>query len=132
MTRPLADRDSAEWWAALADHRLQIQTCQSCRTHRLVARAMCAACRSFDWEWTEASGEGTIVSWTVSHRAYQPERTAPYTVVIVRLAEGEGLLLPGGWSSDAAPSMGMPVRAEFEDVPGEPPAALLRWEPVTD
>ena len=131
MTRPIEDRDSAAWWAALAEHRLLVQTCGSCGTHRLVARALCAACGSFEWQWTETGGTGTIASWTVSHRAYQPERTAPYTVVMVRLDEGRDLLLPGSWggSADGADlAVGLRVRAAYDDLPGEPPAALLRWE----
>lgn len=133
MTRPMPDRDSAAWWEALAAHRLLLQTCERCAKHRLVPRALCPACGSFDWGWTQAGGEGTIASWTVSHRAYQPERTAPYVVVLVRLTEARELLLPGGWAGRADGSdlaIGMPVRAAYQDLPGEPRAALLRWAPV--
>ncbi|MGI6873376.1 MULTISPECIES: Zn-ribbon domain-containing OB-fold protein [Amycolatopsis] len=130
MTRPLADRDSTAWWEGLAEHRLLLQTCGACGRHRLVARPLCASCGSFAWRWTEASGEGTIASWVVSHRAYQPDRTAPYTVVMVRLAEGDDLLLPGGWTEGADLAVGLPVRATYQDLPGDPPAALLRWQPT--
>ena len=134
MTRPVADRDSAPWWAALAEHRLLLQACAHCGRRRLVPRALCAACGSFDWGWAEASGQGTVASWVVSHRAYQQERTAPYVVVLVRLAEDDGIVLPGGWAgmpdgSDLA--IGLPVRASYQDLGGEPPAALLTWSPAT-
>ena len=134
MSRPVADRDPAPWWAALAAHRLLLQTCDSCGTHRLPPRAICNVCGSFDGQWTEASGDGTIASWTVSHRVYQPNRTAPYVVVLVRLAETSAVILPGGWAgapdgSDLA--VGTQVRASFLDLPAteSEPAALLLWQP---
>ena len=120
MTRPLADRDSAAWWQAIREHRLQLQQCNDCRTPRWPPRAMCNACTSFDWSWIPASGDGAIASWTVSHRSLQPERTAPYVVVLVRLAEAENLLLPGSWagSDDGTDlAVGLPVHVHFLDYP---------------
>lgn len=98
---------------------------------------MCNSCGSFDWDWTEASGRGTVASWTVSHRSFQPDRVAPYTVLLVRLAEADNLIIPGGWcgGSDAAGlAVGAPVVARYVDLPGErddPPATLLHWTAVT-
>lgn len=63
-------------------------------------------------------------------RGRAPDRQAPYAVVLVRLAEGADLMLPGGWAGRADGTdlaVGLPVRATFEDIPGEPPAALIRW-----
>lgn len=136
MSRPVPDRDSAPWWMGLADHRLLLQTCEGCGTHRLAPRAMCHACSSFDWRWTDASGNGTIASWTVSHRTYQPDLAAPYVVVLVRLADADELLLPGAWGGAADGSditINMPVRALYRDLPpadGTQPAALLVWRPI--
>jgi hypothetical protein len=136
MTRPLADRDSAPWWTALAEHRLLLQRCLRCNSHRAVPRAVCNACGSFDWDWSEASGRGTVASWTVSHRSFQPDRSAPYVVTLVRLAEGADLMLPGGWAGAPDGSdlrVDLPVHAAFDDAPieGDSPAwALLSWQPV--
>ena len=135
MTRPLPDRDSAPWWQALADHRLLLQRCTSCGTPRSAPRAVCNACGSFDRELREASGRGTVPTWTVSHRSFQPGRSAPYVVLLVRLAEGDDLVLPGGWAGAPDGSdltVGASVRAGFLDLPPEgenPPAALLHWRP---
>lgn len=135
MTRPAADRDSAPWWAALTEHRLLLQRCSACATYRFVPRAMCNSCGSFDWTWTDACGKGIIASWTVSHRTFQPNRPAPYTVVVVRLAEADNLLLPGGWSGASDGSdliIGTPVVARYVDTEVEDgaPATLLHWAPV--
>lgn len=134
MTRPLADRDSAPWWAALADHRLMLQRCRLCDRPRLAPRAMCDVCGSFEWEWAQADGRGTVISWTVSHRSFQPEQTAPYVVLLVALTEGAHLVLPGGWAGSQDGSdleIGLPVRATFRDLPTEgekAPATLIDWQ----
>ena len=76
------------------------------------------------------------MSWTVSHRSFQPDRTVPYVVVLVRLAEGAELILPGGWAGASDGSdleVGSPVRAGFDDAPGDgdgPGWALLSWQPM--
>lgn len=135
---PVADRDSAPWWSGLGDHRLLLQTCDRCDVHRLVPRALCSACGSFDWHWSEASGAGTIATWTVSHRAYQPERRAPYVVVLVSLDEHPDILLPGGWTgaSDGSDlAVGLEVTAEYQDLERSDrntPAALLAWRPMRE
>jgi uncharacterized OB-fold protein len=136
VNRPLADRDSAPWWAALAENRLLLQRCGACSAPRLVPRALCNACGSFAWSWVQASGDGTVVSWTVSHRTFQPGRPAPFVVVLVRLAESANLILPGGWSGAADGSdlaVGLAVHADYVPCDGEadsPPAALLSWRPA--
>lgn len=43
-------------------------------------------------DWTEASGVGVIDSFTVIHRAPNPDVAAPYVLARVRLAEGPILL----------------------------------------
>jgi hypothetical protein len=71
----------------------------------------------------------------VSHRSFQPERTAPYVVLLVRLDDGDDLVLPGGWAGAPDGSdleMGLRVTVAFQDLPTEgekPNAALIEWRP---
>ena len=128
---PQADRDSLEWWEALARHEFVLQRCVSCRTWRWPARALCNRCHSFDWSWEPASGRGSVASWIVTRHAFLPGFTAPYAVVTVRLAEQDDLLLPGsyaGASDDPRLQIGAPVQVGFDDLAGSDPArSLLRW-----
>ena len=127
---PAVDRDSVAWWAALARHELVFQRCGECATWRWPARAMCNACGSFGWGWFPASGRGVIASWIVNHHSFLPGVPAPYVVLSVRMAEQADLVLPGAYDGphdDPALEIGAPVRVGFSDLPGEPPAALLRW-----
>jgi uncharacterized OB-fold protein len=131
--RPAVDRDSAPWWAALGSHELALARCDDCATWRWPPRAMCPRCGSLDWGWTAASGRGTVASFVVNRHGFDPACPLPSTVVLVRLAEQDDLLLPGGWAgavdgSDVA--IGLPVVAGFEDVQADDgsPFTVLRWE----
>ncbi len=125
---PQADRDSQEWWDALARHEFVLQRCASCRAWRWPARALCGRCYSFDWAWERASGRGSIASWIVTHHAFLPGFAAPYAVLTIRLDEQEDLLMPGsfaGVADDPHLAVGARVRIGFDDLPGADPARSL-------
>ena len=131
MTRPLPhpDRDSQPWWDALARHELRFQRCTACGTWRWPPRAICGRCGSLEWSFVAASGTGTIASWIVNRHGFGGAFPLPSTAILVRLAEQDDLLLPGGWAGAADGSdlaMGMEVRVGFDDVDDE--VAILRWE----
>ena len=127
---PVMDRDSRPWWEALSAHRLLLQRCGGCAAWRWPARAMCGRCGSFVWTWEEASGRGTLASWIVNHHRFSTDIASPYTVVTVRLAEQDDLLLPGGFDpSGGEPQVGAAVRAWFLDArsPEGEQFTLLEW-----
>jgi uncharacterized protein len=135
---PVADRDSAPWWAGLAEHELRLQRCHDCATLRWPPRALCNRCGSLDWSWVAASGRATVASWIVNHHSFSDAFAAPYAVVLARLDEQDDILVPGAYGG-APDGRGLRVDqrvvAAFDDlaVPdGTDPVALLRWMPVTD
>lgn len=82
-----------EWWAATREERLLVQRCACCGAHQHYPRQLCTACgRTDGLEMVEASGRGTVWSFTVVYRAPSEAVTAPYTVALVRLDEGPVLL----------------------------------------
>ena len=131
--RPAVDRDSADWWAALARHELVLARCDGCGTWRWPPRAICGRCGSLDWAWTAASGRGSVASWIVNRHGFGGAFPLPSTVVLVRLEEQDDLLLPGGWAGSPDGDdlvTGLPVTAGFEDVAadeGGEAMTLLRW-----
>jgi uncharacterized protein len=135
---PVADRDSAPWWAGLAEHELRLQRCHDCATFRWPPRALCNRCGSLDWSWVAASGRATIASWIVNHHAFSDAFAAPYLVVLARLDEQDDILVPGAYGG-APDRRGLRVNqrvvAAFDDVAGPDgtdPVALLRWMPATE
>jgi len=136
--RPFVERDSADWWAALARHELVLPRCSACAAWRWPPRAMCGRCGSLDWAFAPASGQGTVASWVVNRHGFGGAFPLPSTVLLVRLAEQDDLLLPGGWAG--APDgtdlmMGTAVVAGFDDVAadeGGGAVTLLSWRPSDD
>ena len=133
--RPFVERDSTEWWAALAHHELVLPRCSACGAWRWPPRAICGRCGSLDWAYASASGHGTVASWVVNRHGFGGAFPLPSTVLLVRLEEQDDLLLPGGWAG--APDgtdleMGLAVVAGFEDIAedeGGGAMTLLSWRP---
>jgi uncharacterized OB-fold protein len=126
--RPAPDRDSAEWWRAVARHEFAVQACDRCGTLRFPARAYCHHCRSGEWRWREISPTGRVESWIVNHQRFLPGFTPPYTVVMVRLEDAPDCVMYGGWSAGREPCPGERVEASFRSVDDE--LSLIDWGPA--
>jgi uncharacterized OB-fold protein len=118
------------FWAAVKEHRLDLQRCDSCGTFRFIPGEICHRCWSTDATWTTVSGDGEIYTYTVVYRAPTPayQEDAPYAIVHVQLPEGPRMT---GTLVDCAPDaieVGMPVRVVFDDV--TPELTLYRFAPV--
>ncbi|MFV0526248.1 MAG: Zn-ribbon domain-containing OB-fold protein [Acidimicrobiales bacterium] len=87
---PHPNPDSAPFWAATAEGRFLLQRCTGCGTVMWWPRAVCPECSSFDLAWFEATGEGTVYSFSIVRRT--PDRrwapSAPYVLAYVELDEG--------------------------------------------
>jgi uncharacterized OB-fold protein len=110
--------DSAEYWRGLNEHKLLLQKCADCGAIRHYPRPMCPSCHSMECSWVEASGQGAVHSWTITHHAFHPgvRDDLPYTLATVDLAEGVRM---NAQLRGVAPEMlriGLPVRVRFETV----------------
>ena len=118
---PLPGPDDQAFWEGARRHELLIQRCAGCGALRFWGRPMCPACNSFESEPVQASGRGTIWSFTTTYHGFSGawKEAVPYTVVVVQLEEG-----PRMTSNlvDAAPDaiqVGLPVEVVFDDVTPE-------------
>lgn len=82
-----ADVALEPYWQAAREGRLLLKLCRACGKSHYYPRPLCPFCMSSDTEWREASGQGSIYSWSVERRA-----TPPYAIAFVALAEGPTLL----------------------------------------
>ncbi len=126
---PVPDPDSAPYWAAAHDGRLVVQRCENCGTYQLYGRDRCLVCRG-PVVWVEASGKGTVYSFTVIRQNYaRPFRDwIPYVVALVDLVEGPRVMTN---LVDCAPeevAIGLAVRARFEPVSEEAGIALFELD----
>jgi len=77
-----------------AEKKLMGLRCNRCKKVTVPPRSLCSHCGSSDLVWTELSGKGRLVTYTVIHIAPpQFQAFAPYAVGIVEF--GEGAQLPG-------------------------------------
>ena len=103
-----------QFYKNLAQGKLMAGKCQKCGKIHLPPRTLCDNCFSQEFTWTEISGKGTLLTFSVIHIAPQQFQTlAPYAVGIVQLENG--LKLPG-MISGATPEqlhIGMPLTIDF-------------------
>ncbi|KCZ58698.1 Zn-ribbon domain-containing OB-fold protein [Hyphomonas chukchiensis] len=87
---PHIDEESRPYWAALKREKLILKRCLACSRHHFYPRILCPHCHSCELKWSEASGLGTIYSFTIARRGAGPafSADAPYAVAIVELDEG--------------------------------------------
>jgi uncharacterized OB-fold protein len=87
---PIQDELSSHYWAAAREGRLEIQRCRTTGEHQFYPRAHCTVCFKCEPEWVAAKGTGTLYSFSVVNKAFNPGFTdaTPYVFAIVRLDEG--------------------------------------------
>ncbi len=127
-TVPVPDRDSAPYWAALAEGRFVLQHCRDCGRWTWPARPLCSGCHGDNLAWEDARGTGEVYSWVVTHQPYAPElvHEVPYVVALVRVDEQDDILIPGRLRSDVDVHQGLRVRAAPERVTDD--VGVLHWE----
>ncbi len=111
----VADVALEPYWAAAREGCLLLKQCKACGRTHYYPRALCPFCLSDDGAWIEASGEGTVYSWSVERRA-QP----PYAIAFVTLAEGPSLMTALVDCDFDALSIGQRVTLAFETRDGQP------------
>lgn len=108
------------FWAAVKEHRVDLQRCDRCATYRFVPTEVCP-CGSRDSTWTPIAGTGEVYTYTVVHRAPTPayQADAPYVIAHVTMDEGPRMISTIVDTDPAGVVIGMPVEIVFEDVTTE-------------
>lgn len=122
----VTDLDTAWWFEALDQDRLELPQCNSCTRTFFPPQPDCPHCGAQDWKRIPATGRGTIYSWVVCHLAFDPRfaEEVPYAILAVQLEEG--IRLYGRWKGELdAIRADLPVKALIYRVEGHP---LLGWE----
>jgi uncharacterized OB-fold protein len=114
---PQPDRDTAPFWQAQNEHRLVFQKCSGCGHVRYIVSPICPECHTFEHEWLESSGHGTIYSFTTVRHQTHPAFAPPYTVLLVEMEEGPRLVAQLRAPEDTDVKIGAAVHIEWEDHP---------------
>jgi uncharacterized OB-fold protein len=121
MTKPIPAASDLDrpYWDGARQRRLLLQRCDGCGRYAHPPTMICPRCGREDLLWMEASGRGTIHSFTIARqsttRGFQSE--LPYVVVLVAVEEDPDVLvltnLVGPVDLDAL-DVGDPVTVTFE------------------
>jgi uncharacterized protein len=116
---PIVSSETEKFWNAAREGRFVVPTCSACGKAHWYPRAICPFC-SGKVEWRNASGRGTIYTFSVMRRAKEP-----YAIAYVTLAEGPTMMTNIVDCDFDRLSIGQPVSVVFKDTDGGPPVPMF-------
>ncbi|HEY1795805.1 MAG TPA: Zn-ribbon domain-containing OB-fold protein [Stellaceae bacterium] len=114
---PQPNAETQAFWDATADGKLLIKKCDSCGELHFYPRAHCPFCFSDKTSWQQASGNGTIYTYSVMRRG----APVPYAIAYVTLAEGPTMMTNIVDCDLNAIKVGQAVKLVFKPTEGGPP-----------
>ena len=128
---PYVSGETEEFWSGAKAGKLVLPHCTECDQSIWYPKKFCGECGSMAVEWRQASGQGTLYSFTQVHRGEGPYReVASYVLALVDLDEGPRILTNIVDADPAALTIGQRLRAVFDDA-GDA-AALVRFTPLSE
>jgi len=129
-TAPTPGRETKLFWEALADDRFVLPRCDRCGHVVWYPRQFCPVCHTMGVSWFEASGRGSIYSFTVVRQAYGEWKPfVPYVIAYVELHEGPRVLTNIVDCDPDSVAIGDPVEVVVDRSPEG--AGVYRFVPVT-
>lgn len=126
---PPVTPETKPFWDATAEGRLVLPRCTSCQTVIWYPRSFCPACHTEGVEWIDASGEGTVYSYTVTHKGDGPWRAvSPFVLAYVELDEGPRVLTNIVDCDPATVTVGQRVSLRWD--PTDEGPAIPRFAPA--
>lgn len=126
--RPL--EEMTPFWAGLSDHRFLLLRCNQCGAWYWPF----AACNDHPNEpfftnlgWTEASGRGSVFTFTRAEWTFDPYFKAPYIYALVELEEGPVMPTNIVGCEPEEVTIGMPVEVVLENL--TPDIVVPRFRP---
>lgn len=118
---PAIDPDSQPYWDGAKEGRLMIQRCKATGQAFLYSRQLVPGVVDSEVEWIEASGRGTIYSYTVARRPAGQlfADDVPYVVVSVTLEEGARVMSNLVTDDPDGVKIGQEVEVFFDQVSDE-------------
>jgi uncharacterized OB-fold protein len=120
---PIIDAASAPYWDAARQGRLLIAECGACGRVHHYPRPFCPHCWSDDVEPVQASGTGTLYTYSTVYVNDLPPFSdrLPYVAAIVELTEGPRVMTTIEGTEPDALRVGMAVTASFRPVDADDP-----------
>jgi hypothetical protein len=120
IAAPPVNSETQPFWDAAGEGKLLYKKCAACGEPHFYPRPHCPFCFSDKVEWQEASGRGTIYTYSVMRRA-----PVPYAIAYVTLAEGPTMMTNIVDCDLDSIKIGQPVRLVFKPSDGGPPVPMF-------
>ncbi|SEH17268.1 hypothetical protein SAMN04487967_3096 [Natronorubrum sediminis] len=105
--------ETKRYWSAAADETLLVRECGDCGLVHHYPREYCPDCFSDDVDWREATGTGTVYSYSVTRTmSGWPDEDLPLVISYVELDDGPRLLTNLDCEPDAV-EIGTRVEVRF-------------------
>ncbi|HVW43625.1 MAG TPA: OB-fold domain-containing protein [Amycolatopsis sp.] len=128
---PEVQPETAAFWAATLEGKLLLQCCAACGAVVYYPRFVCSSCHSTKLAHFEASGLGTIYSYTVTAKGILEYQDAgSYVLAMVELAEGPKMITNIVDCEPGDLAIGQEVEVVFHETGGA--GALPRFRPRVD
>jgi len=117
---PVPQQESDVYWEKAKQHELWLRQCNSCGEAYFYPRDISPCCFSKDTKWVQASGNASLFTYAIVHRAPHPGYAdeVPFVTAIVELEEGPKM--PTSIViDDPTPEklqVGMALKVVFEDI----------------
>lgn len=118
---PAVNPEIEPYFAAADAGRLLVKYCTACARHHHYPRAICPHCFSDRTEWREASGFGSVHTYSVLGRGVP----VPYCIAYVTLEEGVTMLTNIVDCDLAAVRIDARVRVVFKPTEGGPAVPMF-------
>ena len=130
---PVVQPEVKVFWDATAEGKLLLPKCTECQTLIWFPRPFCPSCGSLSVDWVQASGKGTIYTYTVNRRGAGdlPEYRdpGPYVLAYVELEEGPRIMTNIVECDVDSVRIGQAVEVVFHDTGAG--TALVRFRPAS-
>ena len=119
--------DSKPFWDGTAEDKLVLPRCDKCSTVIWYPREFCPKCGSFAVSWFEASGQGTVYSYSIVRKGEAMYGgAAPYVLAYVELEEGPRVLTNIVDCEPESVKIGQAVSVVFHETGQGPKLARFR------
>ena len=124
---PPVTPDSQPFWDGTAEDRLVLPRCDKCSTVIWYPREFCPSCGSMSVSWFDASGRGTVYSYSVVRKGEAMYgAAAPYVLAYVELEEGPRVLTNIVDCEPESVKIGQAVSVVFHETGQGPKLARFR------
>lgn len=129
---PIPQPESDRYWEGTRRGELWLRKCLRCEKGYFYPRDICPSCFSRETDWFRSSGQGTLYTFAIVHRAPHPgfAEDAPYIVALVEVEDG--VRIPTNIVNvEPAPEnlrVGMAMRVVYEKI--TPEITLPKFEPA--